>query len=110
MPVFLKKNDVAVVDTMYTDYSGYKPRPAVVVGIAGNNNYVVCPFTSQPQVDGYAVPVVPADVMGGKLNQAGFIRVNRIFTVSASRVGQKIGRLAPKKVTMVETKLEQLLK
>lgn len=77
------------------DYAG-KPRPAVIVqddAFAGTASITLCPFTTR-MVDAplMRLPIAPTRLNG--LNVASDVMVDKITTVSRSKLQKRVGRLA----------------
>lgn len=82
--------------------SGYvgKPRPVVILQddvFGATGSITVCAFTTDPtDAPLLRIPVEPSADNG--LNQSCRLMVDKITTVSRSRLGSRLGRLAPRDI------------
>ena len=58
---------IVVVDFPFSDLSGSKLRPAVVLCDTGRGDWLLCQITSNPHSDPAAVKITPADLARGAL-------------------------------------------
>jgi mRNA interferase MazF len=77
------KGDVVILPFPFSDLSGARRRPALVVAELRGDDLIVCQITSQSRSDAYGVPLSPGDFASGALNQASTVRPNRIFTADS---------------------------
>jgi mRNA interferase MazF len=77
-----------------SDYAG-KPRPAVIVqddSFDATASITICAFTSDPaEAPLFRLPVEPSERNG--LRSSSRLMVDKITTVSKSKLGEQIGRL-----------------
>ena len=77
-----------------SDYAG-KPRPAVIVqddSFDATASITICAFTSDPaEAPLFRLPVEPSERNG--LRSSSRLMVDKITTVSKSKLGERIGRL-----------------
>ena len=81
------------------DYAG-KPRPAVILqddAFDATASITLCPFTSHA-VDAplMRLPIEPSDQNG--LRSASYVMIDKITTVSKSKLDRRIGRLSDEEV------------
>lgn len=89
----LVKGDVVVVPFPFTDLSGVKRRPALVIARGGDEALLLCQITSQGIRDGLAIALDAEGFEDGGLRVASNIRPNRLFTSDASLVSYRTGRV-----------------
>ena len=77
------KGDVVVIPFPFSDLSGNKRRPALVVADLDGDDVILCQITSVVRGDNYAVSLDMADYESGTLPVKSFVRPNKIFTVIA---------------------------
>lgn len=85
--------DVVVVPFPYSDLSGSKRRPAVVVALADRGDVVMCQITSRAYSSTSTIGITDESFARGSLSRPSFIRVGKLFTGSASLVLRTVGRL-----------------
>jgi mRNA-degrading endonuclease toxin of MazEF toxin-antitoxin module len=88
---------VVVVNVPFSDHSGVKPRPALVVSAEsfhrGLPDVIVCPISSQPRY--YRRP--------------GTVRISKVLAVDKQITKRILGRLSQPDLARVETGLRQAL-
>ena len=105
------KGDVIVAALTFSDLSGGKRRPAVVVATPdGVEDVILCMITSQSRDDGYDVVVHQTDFqVGGVRMDCCNARPCHLFTLSTSLILYKAGVLKPEKVNQIITKIIKLM-
>jgi mRNA interferase MazF len=88
MAAFIK-GDVVVVPFPFSDLSGSKKRPALVLADLPGNDILLCQITSQQTGDNFAVPLNQEDFANGSLPLNSFIRPTRIFTADKNIIFRK---------------------
>lgn len=74
------KGDIVVIPFPFSDLSGFKRRPALVLADLQGDDIILCQITSQLASDKYAIAIKDSDFKLGNLNSPSNIRPNRIFT------------------------------
>jgi mRNA interferase MazF len=85
---------IVVVDFPFSDLSGSKLRPAVVLCDAGRGDWLLCQITSNPHSDPAAVKITPADLAAGTLSALSFARPTKLFTAHETLPAKLTGDLA----------------
>jgi mRNA interferase MazF len=85
--------DVLLVPVVFTDGSGHKKRPVVIVYDSGDADLLVAPVTSQAARSGRDVPVDNWQRAGLRLPS--IVRIEKLATVEKSTVVRKMGHFAP---------------
>lgn len=62
------KGDVIIASLSYSDFSGGKRRPALVVAAPANLDLILCLITSRTRGDGFDIPITKADFASGGLS------------------------------------------
>ena len=103
MGEFMKfvQGDIAVIPFPFSDLSGSKRRPALVIADLGDKDVILCQITSVVHTDPYTVPLDETDFETGTLARKSFIRVNKIFTASRRLLEPPICRLKPEPIRRV---------
>jgi mRNA interferase MazF len=97
----LRKGDVIAVSFPFSDGSGAKRRPALVIAASDRHNILICPITSKPGRD-YEIKLEDQNFSGGKLDLSPYyIRPNIIATADKSNVTRYVGRVKTEKVSQV---------
>ena len=103
------KGDVVVVPFPFSDLTGAKRRPALVVATLTGNDLILCQITSQKVSDSYAIPITNDDFSTGGLNRHSQIRPNRLFTADENLILYRIGRLKVNKLEQVMAQIIDIL-
>ena len=85
------KGDVVVLPFPFSDLSGSKKRPALVLADIGGDDILLCQITSQQIKDAYAVSLNSAVLQSGYLPSDSFIRPLRIFAADKNIILKKAG-------------------
>jgi mRNA interferase MazF len=68
------KGDIVVIPFPFSDLSGSKRRPALVLADLDGDDVILCQITSVARNDNYAVPIDAADFESGTLPVKSFVR------------------------------------
>ena len=74
------KGEVVIIPFPFSDLSGAKRRPALVIADWGVDDIILCQITSKLKLDGYEIKLEASDFESGKLPVESHIRPNKIFT------------------------------
>ena len=74
------KGDVVVLNFPFSDLSGAKRRPALVVADLDGNDVILCQITTRSKMDAYSIYLDADDFTDGKLAAESVVRPNKIFT------------------------------
>ena len=80
-------------DSLLSDLTGSKLRPALVLADAGRGDWVLCQITSRAYADSRAVELVAKNFSKGGPKVASFARRGKLFTASAGIFLQQAGVL-----------------
>ncbi|MCD8741551.1 type II toxin-antitoxin system PemK/MazF family toxin [Mucilaginibacter roseus] len=87
------KGDVVVIPFPFSDLSGSKRRPALVLADLPGDDIILCQITSQQAWDSFAVPIDASSFLSGSLPVASNVRPSRIFTADKNIILKKAGTL-----------------
>ena len=97
----IQQRDIWLVPFPFSDQSGNKVRPVVVISHDAFNQFsedvLVIGLTSQLSTGRYVIPVSAKDVSGGELRHDCYVKVENVLKISQKLVQKKIGQLSPKK-------------
>ena len=105
----LSKGDVVVFPFPFSDLSGAKRRPVLVVATLRGHDVILCQITSRAVSDPDAIPLRAADFATGQLSQDSNVRPNRLFTADSNRVLYRVGALSASKLDEVISKLVEIV-
>ena len=80
------KGDVVVLNFPFSDLTGAKRRPALVISDLTGNDIILCQITSVSKKDSYAIQLEDEDFIKGKLKAKSVIRPNKIFTADKNLI------------------------
>ncbi len=88
------KGDVVVIPFPFSDLSGSKRCPALVLVDLRGDDILLCQITSQPSDDIFAQALNSDDFISGSLPSDSFIRPLRIFTADKNIILRKAGTIS----------------
>lgn len=103
------RGDVVVIPFPFSDLSGSKRRPALVVATLPGNDVILCQITSQAASNAYAIPITAADFADGSLSVDSNVRPEKLFTADSGIIAYRAGGLSATKMQEVLTKIVELL-
>ena len=92
------KGDVVVIPFPFTDLTGDKKRPALVLADLSGDDIIVCQITSKAKSDSLALSLLAHEFISGGLPVDSFIRPNKIFTADKNIILSAAGRLCEAKI------------
>jgi len=99
------KGDVVVLLFPFSDLSGSKKRPALVIANILGDDLILCQITSTARIDDYSIFLGTDDFIDCGLQQTSLIRPNKIFTADKSIISYRVGHLSAQKIKEAEEKL-----
>jgi mRNA interferase MazF len=84
---------IVVVEFPFSDLSGSKLRPAVVLCDTGRGDWLLCQITSNPHSDPDAVTITPANLAAGTLAALSFARPMKLFTANEMLMVKRVAML-----------------
>jgi len=105
------KGDVVVIPFPFSNLTGAKRRPAVVIADLQEDDLILCQITSKKVRDEYSITIFEDDFKEGSLKQESNVRPNKIFTADKNIILYKIGSLKQEIVErIIETIIEIIRK
>jgi mRNA interferase MazF len=83
--------DVVLLNFPFSDLSGAKLRPAVVVAVVDQGDFIACQVTSRHAAD--AVALRASDFVQGGLQRDSYARPGKLFTANRSIVAKRVGQV-----------------
>ena len=99
---------IVLVPIPFTDFSGYKKRPALVVGYAEFNNIIVCQITSKAYTSKQSIALTKSDYKKGELRLTSYIRPDKLSTIDTKLILANLAELTLKKQNEVSKALVAL--
>ena len=110
----IKQRDILLVPFPFSDLSGRKVRPVIVVSKDKFNessyDIIVCAITSNLTKNNYSLKIDSSDLESGKLFKGCCIKAESIFKIDKKRVIKTIGCLKKEKFSNVLEKIDSLFK
>lgn len=103
------KGDVVVIPFPFSDLSGSKRRPALVLTNLPGDDIILCQITSQHK-DDLAITLDRSDFETGSLPILSYIRPTRIFTADKNIIIRKAGAIKEPVRNSVVEKIVALFK
>ena len=94
----------------FSDLTGKKLRPCLVIGVAEFDDIVLCQITSKRYHSKAAIPLTSRDFSAGSIVVDSFIRPNKIATLDSAMISQVLGVLSDSKLSEVKQGLKEFLK
>lgn len=92
------QGDIVLIPVPFTDLASARRRPVIVIS---NDQYnattadvVVVAMTSNPQLTAYRFILNPSDLIAGRLNRPGRVRVDKIYTLAQKIIIKTFGRVS----------------
>jgi mRNA interferase MazF len=104
------KGDVVVIPFPFSDLSGSKRRPAVVINPLPGNDVILCQITSKATRDKFAIEIKTSDFDTGSLPIESYVRPNKIFTADQSIILRKAGSLNQEAINQIVDAIVDLIK
>jgi len=91
--VALSPASIVVIPFPFSDLSGAKLRPAVVLAESSHNDWLLCQITSNAYIDPTAVRLTNAELSKGTLNTVSFARPMKLFTANENLIIKRVAIL-----------------
>ena len=92
------KGCVAIIPFPFSDLTGSKKRPALIVADWNRDDVILSQITSIAHKDSFAIDLTDKDFSEGGLQMKSFIRPNKLFTADKTILLKTIGTLTDKKM------------
>jgi mRNA interferase MazF len=113
MEQILRKKDIVLVPFPFSDQSGMKKRPALIVSDdkfnQASSDIIICAITSNIDNDFHTVLIKPDDWKDGLYSES-CVKVANILTVEKRIVLKRIGRLGAERFNAVIGKIHDIIK
>ncbi|MEK6837754.1 MAG: type II toxin-antitoxin system PemK/MazF family toxin [Nanoarchaeota archaeon] len=111
--IMFEQGDIVLVPFPFTDLSGTKQRPALVLSNTGYNgktqDIVTCGITSNLQNSEYSVIIDNVNLASGSIPIKSRIKVDKMFTLKQFLVKKKIAKLKAEDFEKVKAELQKLV-
>jgi mRNA interferase MazF len=108
-----EQGDIVLIPVPFTDLTSRKKRPAIVISNdaynRGGPDILVVAMTSHPASVPYSFRISSADLIKGKLNRPGTVRVDKVYTLAKWIVVRRFGKVAHHVVDQIHQALDSLI-
>lgn len=91
--VTLSPASVVIVPFPFSDLSGTRLRPALVLAETGRDDWLLCQITSKAYIDPTAVRLTDAELSKGTLDTVSFARPMKLFTAHIDLIVRRVAIL-----------------
>lgn len=103
----MRKGDIVLVPFPFTDLTGNKWRPALVL-ISTKTDVTVCFITTQfQQAENTDIQLKPSDLNG--LKKESLLRISKFATIDNNIIPGKIGNIEPEYISLLNKRLIKIL-
>jgi mRNA interferase MazF len=92
------KGIVLIIRFPFSNLTGSKKRPALIVADWGGDDVILAQITSVAYTDKFAVNLNTPDFTNGSLHKESFIRPNKLFTADRTTLLNSIGTISIEKM------------
>jgi mRNA interferase MazF len=92
------KGSVVIIHFPFSDLTGSKRRPALIVADWNDNDVILAQITSIAHKDIYAIDLIDNDFSKGSLQKESFVRPNKLFTADKTTFLTTLGILSNQKM------------
>ncbi|HUD10132.1 MAG TPA: type II toxin-antitoxin system PemK/MazF family toxin [Candidatus Saccharimonadales bacterium] len=85
--------DVVAVPFPFSDLSGNKLRPAVVLALVEHRDLILCQVTSKSSASNKAIKLSSSDFSDGSLPVTSYVRPDKLFTAEETIIQKRKGKL-----------------
>ena len=80
------KGDIVVINFPFSDLTGAKRRPALVLSDLDGDDIILCQITGQSKADKYSITLIYDDYEDGSLKAESIVRPNKLFTADKNAI------------------------
>jgi len=104
------KGEIVVTSFPFSDLSGFRKRPALVIADLQGDDIILCQITGEKREDNYSIVLKDSDFEKTGLKRESRIRPNRLFTGDKSTIYYKIGKIKNSKINEVQNKIIEIIR
>ena len=101
---------VVLVRFPFSDLSGTKLRPAVVLAGAGRGDWILCQVTSKPYSDRRAIKMDDTGFAAGSLRVVSYARPGKLFTANMEIIVSEVAILTAQSLEQIVDAIVDLLR
>lgn len=107
----MRQGDIILIKFPFSDYVGFKTRPALVVSNSKFNrgcNVIVAAISSQKSNEDFSVRLKNRDLQAGKLLKDSYVRCGSVLAIEKTLIQKTVAVLSGKKLKEVIKKFVSL--
>ena len=93
-----RQGEIVLIPVPFTDLTSMRRRPVIVISNDSYNanapDMIVVAMTSNPSASAHSFMISSADLVSGKLNRPGKVRVDKIYTLAQSIAVKTFGKVS----------------
>ena len=109
----IEQRSIILMPFPYTDLSGVKKRPSLVVSSTDfnsrNDDVICCLITSNPEDSQHSIRINNKDMENGYLEFDSKVKPYRIFTINKKLIYKVLGRLNSAKSKMIAEEIHKIM-
>ena len=95
------EGDIVVISFPFSDLTGLKKRPSLVLKKIAGNDLILCQITRKPFQKSEEILISNEDFIEGSLKKDSYIRFTKLFTADESLILYKLGRISSEKLNEI---------
>ena len=100
--------DVVEAPISFTDFSGGKVRPVLILADVGMTDWILCPLTSGQQRRSDDIQITRGDMQSGSLPRDSWARASRLYTLNERVFRRTLGKVSNAKQAEVVAAVRSL--
>ena len=109
----IEQRSIVLIPFPYTDLSGSKKRPALVISSSDfnfdNEDVICCLITSKPEETKHSIKITNKDMETGNLEFESKVKAFRIFTVNKKLIYRILGKLNLSKTRQIIDEINDII-
>lgn len=101
--------DIVLVPFPFSDLSGTKKRPAMLLAEVGRGDWICLQITSRPYGDAASIPLNQKDFHQGTLQRVSYVRPGKLFTAHSSLFLDTVARINAVKLAQIKQNVMALI-
>ena len=103
------KGEIVILPFPFSDLTGIKRWPALVLSNPMGRDLILCQITSQYAGDSYCIDLTVTDFIAGGLRLDSYIRPNKLFTAASDSIITSSGKISKAKCEEVVDKILKII-
>jgi len=99
------KGDIVVIPFPFSNLTGLKKRPALIVANPLGDDVLLAQITSKINLNKYSIRLKSNDFIIGKLPLESFVKINRLFSADLNLIKYKVGKISKNKEIEIKNKI-----